>query len=632
MSVTDRFFKELDFTEEGIRFSVWSPDADEVHLLLFSDGSVGEAFKTINMKRRDDGRWESLQPYDVKGLFYVFCARIGGRWRNPAPGLFATAVGVNGRRAAVIDLRDLQPEGWESEESPEFNHPADAIIYEMHHRDFSVSDDSGIRNKGKFLALTEQDVKTAYGSKGGLSHLVELGVTHVHLLPSFDFASVDESKQGTGQYNWGYDPQNYNVPEGSYSTNPYDPRCRIREFRQMVMALHDVGLRVVMDVVYNHVYSVEDSNFECLVPGYFFRKTEKGEWANGSGCGNETASEREFMRRYMVESVLFWQKEYHIDGFRFDVMGLHDLETMRQIKAALSRRDPAVLLYGEGWSAQPAQIPRTDCAVKANMSWLPGIAAFGDELRDGLRGSWIDIKDGGFLGTKLDAAESVRFGIAGGVWHPQINYSKVNYAKFPWATAPWQVINYVSCHDDLCLADRLQAVFSDEPVNERLRLYKLAETFLFTSQGIPLIFAGDEFFRSKKGVRNSYKSPDSVNAINWSYKEIHDDLYQYIRGLVRMRKLYGVFKMRTAETVRKGLSFLFAIPGMIAYSLQDDSCGMSVFYLYFNVLTEACQVMVPAGNYFVLCQDGQIELDRPVRCRGGRMTVMPRSALILMSC
>ena len=309
------------------------------------------------MKSQHDGRWQACLPLDVKGLFYTFCAKVSGVWREPSPGLFAIAVGVNGKRGAVVDLRDTNPEGWEEDQRPPFVHPADAVIYEMHHRDFSVSADSGIRSKGKFLALTEAETNSMNGSATGLSHLIELGVTHVHLLPSFDFASIDEAHPEKVQYNWGYDPLNYNVPEGSYATDPFDPCCRIREFKKMIMSLHQAGLRVVLDVVYNHTYTVGGSNFERLVPGYFFRKDSEGKWADGSGCGNETASEHEYMRRYMLESVAFWHREYHIDGFRFDVMGLHDIETMRQIRDLLYKFDPSMLLYGEGWSARPAAIP-----------------------------------------------------------------------------------------------------------------------------------------------------------------------------------------------------------------------------------------------------------------------------------
>lgn len=634
MKETADFFREAELSAAGVRFQVWAPTAEEVRMQFFLCGDGGVPYREEPMRRGEDGRWTLMMPPDIKGKYYVFRAKVDGAWREPSPGLFAVAVGVNGIRAAAVDLNDAVPEGWAEDKAPRFCHPADAVVYEMHHRDFSASDDSGILNKGKFLALTEHGTRTRYGSYTGLSHLVELGVTHVHLLPSFDFASVDESCPDLSSYNWGYDPLNYNVPEGSYSTRASDPLCRIREFRQMVMALHQAGLRVVLDVVYNHTYTVDGSNFERLVPGYFFRKMPDGTWANGSGCGNETASEREMMRRYMVESVCFWAREYHVDGFRFDVMGLHDIETMCRIRDALHAIRQDILLYGEGWSCNPARIPADDCALKANMRRLPGISAFGDELRDGLRGLWTDATDGGFLSGNGSCAESVRFGITGGVEHPQIDYSRVNHAGAPWAGAPWQMVNYVSCHDDWCLTDRLSAVFPSLPLAERIRLYKLAETVLFTSQGIPFVFAGDEFFRSKHGDRNSYKSPDEVNAILWHGKDIHPDVFRYFCELIRLRRAHPAFRLRTAEEVRSRLMFLpTESESLLAYRLTEDCSdgGSCYIYLFFNPSSRARKVWVPLRRYQVLCRDGELSVHGLGFSKGGKLRVASRSALILIT-
>lgn len=634
MKETADFFREADVSASGARFQVWAPDAEAVYMQFFLQGEGGVPYREEPMKRSEDGRWMLAMPPDIIGKYYVFRARIDGQWRSPSPGLFAVAVGVNGKRAAVVNWKEATPEGWDADKPPAYLHPADAVIYEMHHRDFSVSEDSGMNHKGKFLALTETGTRTRYGSYTGLSHLVELGVTHVHLLPSFDFASVDESRTGLPQYNWGYDPLNYNVPEGSYATNSFDPLCRILEFRRMVMALHRAGLCVVMDVVYNHTYTVEGSNFECLVPGYFFRKDKAGKWANGSGCGNETASEREVMRRYMVESLCFWVREYHVDGFRFDVMGLHDLETMRQIRDALQAIRPGILLYGEGWSCFPAQIPAETCALKGNMKYLQGVAAFGDELRDGLRGIWTDETDGGFLAGKNGYAESVRFGIAGGVEHPQIDCTLVHHTDIPWAQVPWQMVNYVSCHDDWCLTDRLSAVFPSLSFSERVKLYKLAETILFTSQGIPLMFAGDEFFRSKQGDRNSYRSPDDVNAIRWCGKDIHPDIFRYFCELIRLRRAHPAFRMRTAEEVREHLMFLpSGSETLIAFRLEEEQPGGGVryIYLFFNAAPRAVRVWVTPRRYRVLCRDGELSAGGLGNSKGGNLRVSPRSALILVT-
>lgn len=634
MKETADFFRELEWSAAGAGFQVWAPAADEVHALFYLHGEGGAPYREEPMKPTGDGRWTLQMPPDIRGKYYVFRAKQGGVWRDPAPGLFAVATGVNGMRAAAVDLDDAAPKGWEADKTPESIHPSDAVIYEMHHRDFSASPDSGIRHKGKFLALTEQGTRTPYGAYSGLSHLVELGVTHVHLMPSFDFASVDESRSDQSRYNWGYDPLNYNVPEGSYATNVDDPLCRIREFRLMVMALHRAGLRVVLDVVYNHTYTVDGSNFERLAPGCFFRTLPDGTWANGSGCGNETASEREAVRRYMVESVCFWAKEYHVDGFRFDVMGLHDIETMGRIRDALQTVRPGMLLYGEGWSCSSAQIPAGDCALKMNMKRLPGIAAFGDELRDGLRGLWTDATDGGFLAGKGCCAESVRFGIVGGVDHPQVDYSRVNHSRKPWAGAPWQTVNYVSCHDDWCLSDRLSAVFPGLPFAERLKLYKLAETVLFTSQGIPFVFAGDEFLRSKHGDRNSYKSPDTVNAIVWRGKDIHSDVFRYFCELIRLRRAHPAFRLRTAEEVRKHLMFLPTFDeAVLAYRLtEEDGDGqIHYIYLFFNSSVHTRKVWIPNRSYKVLCRDGELSVHGLGRSRGGHLRVSSRSALILIS-
>lgn len=624
---TNDFFKELTFGPDGIRFAVFSPDADEVELRFYQSGEGGEAVRVCCMEKDADGRWRVMCGYEVNNLFYTFKARVNGLWREESPGLFATAVGVNGQRGFVTDIGKLYPEGWQDDRCIREVCPEDAVIYEMHHRDFSASSDSGMVHKGKFLALTEKRTFSPEGAYTGLSHLITLGVTHVHILPSFDFASVDERTSG---YNWGYDPLNYNVPEGSYATDPYEPSSRIREFREMVMALHRAGLRVVLDVVYNHTYTIDGSNFERLVPGYFFRKKPDGEWADGSGCGNETASEKPFMRQFMLESVLFWQREYHIDGFRFDVMGLHDIATMQMIRDALQSHDPLVLLYGEGWSTRPAQLPVSDCALKCNMERLDGIGAFGDELRDGLRGLWTSPVEGGFLSGQCKDIESVRFGIVGGVYHPQVNYDKVNHSRQPWAGRPSQMINYISCHDDWCLTDRLRAVCSDLSDEERRRLYLLGETILMTSQGVPLIFAGDEFCRSKHGERNSYKTPDSVNAIVWKAKDNYASVFHYMCELIRLRETFPAFRLRTAEEVRRQLLFLPAAEGMLAYTLRDhDAAGSPAFYLFFNPQATARHYTVPRQNYLVLCRDGNISLRGLGHSSGGKVYIAPRSALIL---
>ena len=450
-------WEEMVYAPEATKFALWAPTADEVSLKLYAEGQGGEPVRTLSMKEDDGGLWRATVEGDLNGQFYTFDVKVDGAWLGDTPGVWAKAVGVNGDRAAVIDLDDTDPQGWDKDVRPELKSFADIIIYEMHHRDFSIDSLSGIAHGGKFLALTEAGTRSARRQKTGIDHLKELGVTHVHILPSFDYSSVDETRLDVPQYNWGYDPKNYNVPEGSYATDPYDPEVRIREFKQMVMALHQAGIRVVMDVVYNHTAVTEGSNFERTVPGYFYRQNPDGGWANASGCGNETASEREMMRRYMVESVKYWVEEYHVDGFRFDLMGIHDLTTMRAIRKALDEIDPSIYVYGEGWAAGSPQWPADSLAMKNNIDRLAGVAAFSDEFRDSLRGPFGNDGLGAFLAGLEGHEAGIRFGLAGGVEHPQVNDGAAHKVPKFWALQPTQFISYVSCHDDMCLADRLKA-------------------------------------------------------------------------------------------------------------------------------------------------------------------------------
>lgn len=622
-SLSPDIFKELEISAYGVQFSVWAPSAEAVRLLLYVDGMFGPPYRVEPMYPVGGGRWSvRLTPF-LLGKYYAFQICFHGVWQVPSPGYFARAVGVNGIRAALIDWEQTNPEGWSDDPCLPQLHPVDCVLYELHHRDFSMSSDSGICHRGKFLALTETGTHTVHGLSSGLDHLRELGVTHVHLLPSFDFASVDESHPEWEQYNWGYDPLNYNVPEGSYATSPFLPEVRIREFKAMVLALHRAGIRVVLDVVYNHTYTVEGSNFQRLAPDYFFRKTASGAWADGSGCGNETASRRPAMRLFMLESLKFWVREYHVDGFRFDVMGLHDLETMQLIERELHRLKPELLLYGEGWSLRPAQLPVALCALKCNMKRLPGIAAFADEMRDGLRGSWMNTDRGGMLAGMSGLEESVKFGIVGCIHHPQVDYKKVNYSDTAWAYSPAQAVNYVSCHDGLCLTDCLLRVLPRCTTAERLSVYKLAETILFTAQGIPMLFAGDEFYRSKHGDANSYKSGDGVNAIPWTNKYIYYDLYSYIHRLIAFRKHHAAFRLRDAESVRRRLRFVDSgRAAVISYWLDD-------YFICFNANPKGCRICLPKISFDVYCRSGEIDVVPIGKSSGGRVCVAPFSTLIL---
>ena len=631
--VRDGELTEMDYSPVETKFSLWSPVAEEVKVLLYESGHEGSAYETYPMKMEKDGTWKVTVKEDLHGKFYTFNVKVDGKWLGDTPGIMAKAVGVNGKRAAILDLDTTDPEGWENDVRPALKNFADIVVYEMHHRDFSLDSVSGIANKGKFLALTEEGTKSSLGEKTGIDHLVELGVNHVHILPSYDYASVDETQLDKAQYNWGYDPVNYNVPDGSYSTDPYNPSVRIKEFKQMVQALHKAGIRVVLDVVYNHTFNTENSNFELTVPGYFYRFTQDGKLADGSGCGNETASDRAMMRKYMIQSVLHWVNEYHIDGFRFDLMGIHDIETMNEIRAALNEIDPSIFVYGEGWAASAPQMKEEELAMKANVHKMPGIAAFSDEMRDGLRGTWSNDKEGAFLIGKPGHEMSIKYGLVGCIPHPQVINDSVNYSKKAWAEQPTQMISYVSCHDDMCLADRLKATLpADATEAERIALHKMAETFVFTSQGVPFIFAGDEVMRDKKGVHNSYNSPDHINTIDWKQKTTYREVFDYIKDLIALRKTHPAFRMGDADMVRKHMEFL-PVQGsnVIAFILKDHANGdaWNNIIVAFNSRKEPAKVSVPQGNYTIVCKDGKITPRGMGKVSGTEMTVPAQSAMII---
>ena len=585
---------EMVYSPSKTTFSLWSPAADSVCLRLYDEGVGGEAQEAIPMRRSKDGTWTCSVRGDLKGKFYTFQVND----MEETPGIFAKAVGVNGKRAAVIDLTGTNPEGWEEDSRPDFDGAKDAIVYEMHYRDYSIHPTSGVAHKGKFLALTEEGTQAEDGSTTGIDHLKELGITHVQILPSYDYGSIDETRLEDNKYNWGYDPLNYNVPEGGYSTNPYEPACRIREMKQMIQALHKAGIRVVMDVVYNHTFDVAHSNFHNTCPGYFYRYNADGSLGNASGCGNETASERPMMRKFIVESCRYWLTEYHIDGFRFDLMGIHDIETMREVRAMMDEIDPSLLLYGEGWAAGAPLLPQDELAMKKNILKIEGVGAFCDDMRDALRGPFSDDHQGAFLAGEKGHEESIKFGIAGCIEHPEVDMSRVNYSKAAWAAEPTQCISYVSCHDDMMLTDRLKASISLK-TGELERLDKLAQTAVLTSQGIPFLWNGEEILRDKKGVHNSYCSPDSINAIDWSLKAQHEDVFSYYQALIALRKAHPAFRMGNAELVRQHLHFLDAPDGVVAYALDGEAVGdeWKTIVVVLNANREQVTINLPEGTY-----------------------------------
>ena len=622
LPVPEAVLEECVYMGDKTEFSVWVPDAEAAQLRLYNSALDEAAFKIVNMKKSKDGLWKAIVREDVKGAFYTFQVQKAGKWLEETAGISAKAVGVNGMRGAVVDWTETDPEGWAEDKSPEIK-PSDIIVYELQHRDFSIHQTSGVSNKGKYLALTEEGTKNPDGLSTGIDHLKELGVTYVQLLPSTDFATIDETRLEDNQYNWGYEPLNYNAVEGSFSTDPYNPVTRIREFKQMVQALHEAGFRVILDVVYNHTTNTANTGFERTMPGYFYRMREDGTFFDGSGCGNETASEQAMFRKYMIESLEWWMKEYHIDGFRFDLMAIHDIDTMNEISERLHAIDPAVVIYGEGWAAQAPAYPAEKIALKANTYMLDKVGAFSDNIRDAVRGP-LGCENAGFMDGVAGNKENIEFGIAGGVEHPQVTVER-------WTNNPLQHVSYVSCHDDHCLRDRLEEA-TKASEQERLRMVKLAQTAVYTSQGIPFIFNGEELYRHKQGVKNSYNQPDSINAIDWTYKTKYNDLVKYYSELAAIRHAHPGFCLGDAELVREKLQFIEVDdPCVVAFRISglegiDSAKSLTVVL---NGSKKNVKVEIPQGNYVVLAQNAYADADGLGAYSGNYCTAAATSATIL---
>lgn len=600
----------VSYSSEKTVFRVWAPAAEAITVRIYNQGHEGSVLETLQMKEDVGGSWLLELQGDWKNKYYTYQALVNGELKSEVPDPYAKAVGVNGNRGMIVDLPSTNPPGWEMDNRPPLKSFADMVIWEIHVRDFSIHESSGAVNKGKYLAFTEEGTRSPEGQKTGLDHLVELGVTHVHLLPVYDFYTVDETRLDEPQFNWGYDPKNYNAPEGSYATDPYDGNIRITEFKKMVQALHNNGIRVIMDVVYNHMYDAGKSPFENLVPGYYFRMNPDGTFCNGSGCGNETASERTMMRKFMVESLLHWAKEYRIDGFRFDLMGLHDIETMNIIREELHAYDPNIFLYGEGWTAGDTPLPENDRAVKVHAGRLNGIAVFSDDIRDAIRGPWWEAKAPGFMAGKKGLEESIKFGVVASTEHPQVNYANVNYSEAPYADNPLQVITYVTCHDNPCLWDKILDTCIDCNRDNKMDLQKFANAIVLTSQGVPLLHAGEEIVRTKFGEHNSYNLPDSINQLVWHNKHSYRDIFDYYRLLIELRKNHPAFRMPTAEMVQQHLSF-FEInqPLVVGFHIGDYANGDSWkdIVVFYNANPAKVTVNLPEGDWVIVATKYSIE-------------------------
>ncbi|MCP5487910.1 MAG: type I pullulanase [Verrucomicrobia bacterium] len=621
-----------DWSKKRSLFHVWSPAAEAMTLRLYRTGHRKETPKDFPMTSLGSGVWHVELPGNHEGMYYTYQPEIPGYPIRETADPYARAVGANGQRAMIVDLSGTDPKGWDKDRKPAFGKPTDAILYELHVRDASIHPKSGIQNKGRFAGLTERGTKGPGGVRTGLDHLVELGVTHVHLLPIADYFTVDETKPKARQYNWGYDPQNYNVPEGSYATDAKDGAVRVREFKSLVQAFHKAGLRVVMDVVYNHTYHAADSCFSILAPGYYYRMLADGSFSNGSGCGNETASERAMFTRFMIDSLVYWAREYHVDGFRFDLMGLHDLETMNLIRAAMDDLDPSILLYGEGWTGGDSPLPESERAIKVNAAQLNRIGVFSDDMRDGVKGAVWDAGRKGFVNGGENYEETIKFGVVAGVRHPSVRYTKVNYSHRPWAKEPHHCVNYCSAHDNHTLWDKLLLTNPEDSEADRIRMHSLSNAIVLTSQGISFLHAGTDFLRTKHGEENSYNKPDKINWMDWSRKADYLAVNQYHRGLIALRKAHPALRLPTAKQIRDSIRFLKPnLPSVVAFlidgkSVKDPAGRLLVVY---NASREAIALPLPEGKWHVLANEkraGAKPFGKPLT---GSAKVAPISLLVL---
>lgn len=620
------------YTPKMTRFKVWAPEAEAVKLNLYKEGEGDNLIEQCTMKKSRNGIFTFERQGDCNGIYYTYTVVNHGD-EQEAVDPYTKAAGVNGRRGMVINLEKTNPQGFELDEYRNLEHITDAIIYEGSVRDFTMDESSGVFHNGKFLGLTEANTTNHFGEATALDYISDLGITHVQILPAFDFETVDEKNQKV-QYNWGYDPDNYNVPEGSYAVNPYDGAVRVQEMKQMVLALHSRGIGVIMDVVFNHTYRRDDSNLQKIVPGYYYRSDETG-YTNGSGCGNEVASDRPMVQKLIIDSLIYWAKEYHIDGFRFDLMGVLDIDTMNVIAERLKEIRPDIYLYGEGWNGGPSSLAEEKRAFKASAKKMPGIGMFNDDIRDTIKGSVFYDDHLGFVNGGTHLENALRYGITGAVAHPQVDYDA--YGSKPWAKEPGQSINYVSCHDNYTLWDKLSVSCPEASEEKKKAMNRLCAAIVFTSQGVPFIQAGEEFLRSKplpekKGfAENSYNMPDAVNSIKWDNIHEYPDMIAYYKGLMALRKAHPVFRMQSEAEMTQNLCFLSDTPeNVVAYLLKGkgaDDTPENILVI-FNGNDEEILYNLPEGKWKILVDDKTAGADGKKNI-SAKADVEPLSALVL---
>lgn len=600
-------------------FRIWAPTAQAVSVRLYRSGTPGtdDLLDTFPLRQDLQGTWTAEKSGNLHGLYYTYLVSVDDQ-DIEAIDPYARACGVNGQRAMILDLSVTNPSGWQEDKPPAPMAAAtDAVIYELHIRDFSQDESSGIANKGTYLAFTESGTRTPGGCATGLDYLKELGITHLHLLPFYDFGSVDESDLTHRAYNWGYDPVNFNIPEGSYSTDPFHGEVRIQELKQAILSLHRNGIRVVMDVVYNHVYDAGQFCFNRIVPGYFSRITN-GIYSNGSSCGNDTASERTMVRKYIIDSLCYWADEYHIDGFRFDLVGLLDVDTINEAITQVHRKNPHVIFYGEGWNLPTQTVKPCTLALQTNSHLTPGFAYFSDTIRDTLRGSVFYSDELGFITGQNTPASTLASCFCG----------------IPaWCPSPSQSVNYVSCHDNNTLLDRIALALPHASRHEQIRRSRLAAAFCLCAQGIPFFLAGEELLRSKPDgqggfVENSYRSPDSVNSIKWGILDTEEGRKQlaYYKGLLAFRKTHPLLRLSTAQDVSQSVSTLCSADQAIAFLLRSPD---ERIIAAFNASCDPWDLTLPAGLWQVFANSNEAGVS-PLLCVQANVTLPPLSALLLV--
>jgi pullulanase len=579
------------YCQNKTTWKVWAPTATSVKVRLYRQNK--SEFSTHEMIRCDKGTWSCCLEGDFEGYYYTYLACINLVWRE-AVDPYAIAVSINGKFGVVVNKDKIAVP---PVKLPLLENKTDAIIYEAHVRDFSIHAESGMVHKGKYNAWLEQDTKNNVGDSTGIAYLAELGVTHVELLPVNDFEEVDEHNPFTS-YNWGYNPLHFFAPEGSYSLDPTDPYKRIIELKSLVQSLHNQSLRVIIDVVFNHVYTIKNSSFEKLLPGYYFRHDANGIASNGTGVGNDLASERFMVRKFIIDCASYWMNEFDIDGFRFDLMGILDVETLKELQSKIYSIKPDAILLGEGWDLN-TPLPIEKKAIIPNAGKLPTISFFNDHFRDGIKGSTFSLHDCGFVSANMEKYEQMKELISGS---PNL------------FSEPHQSINYVESHDNHTMWDRLVSFSPNEIDEKRKARHRLATSIVILSQGVPFIHAGQEFYRTKNGVENSYNAPDEINWIDWSLRSIHKDNVKYVQGLIQLRKLHGAFRLPSAELIKKHLSFNTEHPQLLTYQLQNvEPFGPweSIYVVHHNHFDRSFILSLPEGEWKLVVDPENILLDQP---------------------